>query len=216
VVDDEPDIVAIVTRYLERDGHSVSSAADGLTARARLPEGFDLVIFDVMLPGLDGFELVTAARQLGPVPILMLSARDEEADRVLGLELGADDYLTKPFSPRELAARVKALLRRASMPSASSTQRSGLIIDAQARRVTWMGELLELTPREYDLLRVLAHTPGKTFTRDELLDRLWGREYAGDSRRVDLHISNLREKLTRAGGTSPLRSVWGVGYRFEP
>ena len=215
VADDEPEIVEFVTRYLERDGYTVVVARDGPTARDKALRGVDLVILDLMLPGIDGLEVTRQVRATSVVPILMLTARAEEADRVLGLELGADDYLTKPFSPRELVARVKALLRRSRMPSVGSTQSAGLVIDADARRVSLDGEPVELTPREYDLLRVLALTPGKTFTREELLDRVWGPEYVGDTRRVDMHISKLREKLTRPGSVVPIRSVWGVGYRFE-
>lgn len=216
VVDDEPQILEVVRRYLERDGFEVLGARDGATALELARQGVDLVILDVMMPGgPDGLEVTRTLRYVrgSHVPILILSARDEEADRVTGLEVGADDYLTKPFSPRELAARVKALLRRSRMAAAPA---SGLHVDLEARRVQVDGEFVDLTPREYDLLKTLWQAPGKNFTREELLDRVWGVEYLGDTRRVDVHVSKLREKLSRSGRPAPIRSIWGVGYRLEP
>lgn len=217
VVDDEPQILEVVRRYLERDGFEVLGARDGAAALELARQGVDLVILDVMMPGgPDGLEVTRTLRYVrgSHVPILILSARDEEADRVTGLEVGADDYLTKPFSPRELAARVKALLRRSRMAPAAPA--SGLHVDLEARRVQVDGEFVDLTPREYDLLKTLWQAPGKNFTREELLDRVWGVEYLGDTRRVDVHISKLREKLSRPGRPAPIRSIWGVGYRLEP
>lgn len=215
MVDDEPEILELVRRYLERDGFEVLGARDGATALELARQGVDLVILDVMMPGPDGLEVTRTLRYVrgSPVPILILSARDEEADRVAGLEVGADDYLTKPFSPRELVARVKALLRRSRMAPLAAT---GLHVDLEARRVQLDGDYVELTPREYDLLKTLWQAPGKNFTREELLDRVWGVEYLGDTRRVDVHISKLREKLSRPGRPAPIRSIWGVGYRLEP
>jgi two-component system, OmpR family, response regulator ResD len=213
VVDDEPEIQEFVSKYLRNSGYTVRVAGDGLQAKSESLKNVDLVILDLGLPELDGLEVTRYIRQNGTTPILILTARGEESDRVLGLELGADDYLTKPFSPRELVARVKALLRRSTMSRGSSTQ--GLQIDSESRRVTLAGELVELTPTEYELLRVLSQSPQKTFTREELLDRVWGPEYVADSRRVDMHVSKLREKLTRPEQPTPIRSVWGVGYRFE-
>jgi DNA-binding response OmpR family regulator len=218
-VDDEPEIVDFVSRYLERDGFRVISAATGIDAvRIAREENPSLVVLDVMLPGCDGFEVVRRIRSDNPVPILMLTARDEEADRVLGLEIGADDYLTKPFSPRELTARVKALLRRSEMSGAQGgIMRFGdLEIDTFRRRVRLAGRDVDLTAIEFSMLKLMASNPGKSFTRDELLDRVWGEEYAGDRRTVDVHIRHLREKLEDPAGTRKLfRSVWGVGYRFE-
>ncbi len=214
VVDDEPEIREFVRKYLERDGYLVLEAADGDAALARAREGVDLLVLDIGLPGPDGLEVTRRLRNHSPVPILVLTARGEEADRVIGLEVGADDYLTKPFSPRELVARVKALLRRSRMPAAGPSG-GPLVIDAEARQVRLEGQIVELTPREYELLRTLASYPGKSFTREELLDKVWGAEYVGDTRRVDVHVSKLREKLTRPGHPAPIRSIWGVGYRFE-
>lgn len=213
VVDDEPEIQEFVSKYLRNSGYSVRLASDGLQAKSESQKNVDLVILDLGLPELDGLEVTRFIRQKGTTPILILTARGEESDRVLGLELGADDYLTKPFSPRELVARVKALLRRSSMSRSPSSP--GLQIDNESRRVTLNGELVELTPTEYELLRVLSQAPQKTFTREELLDRVWGPDYVADSRRVDMHVSKLREKLTRPDLPTPIRSVWGVGYRFE-
>ena len=218
MVDDEEEIRDILRRFLERDGFEVVLARDGHEALKMARNPVDLIIQDLMIPGPDGLEVTREVRKTSHVPILILTAKGEEADRVTGLELGADDYLTKPFSPRELLARVKALLRRSRLPAASAApaKASGPVrIDEEARRVYLDDEPLELTPREYDLLRVLAGAPGKNFTRDELLDRVWGPEYTGDTRRVDVHISNLRDKLRKPGWAGPIRSIWGVGYRYE-
>lgn len=217
IVDDESPIRGFVRRYLERDGHTVIEATNGRDALQLARQGVDLVVLDLMMPGLDGFEVTRCLRESGPVPILMLSARGDEVDRVTGLEIGADDYVTKPVSPRELMARIRALLRRSRLPSHSGAAQPGaLVIDTEARQVRLHGERVELTPREYALLKTMAAAPGKNFTREELLNRVWGPEYLGDTRRVDVHISNLREKLSRPGEPAPLHSVWGVGYRFDP
>lgn len=218
VVDDEEEIRDILRRFLERDGFEVVLARDGHEALKLVKSPVDLLIQDLMIPGPDGLEVTREVRKTSHVPILILTARGEEADRVAGLELGADDYLTKPFSSRELLARVKALLRRARLPAAAAvgTRPSGPVrVDEESRRAFLDDEPLELTPREYDLLRVLSGAPGKNFTRDELLDRVWGPEYTGDTRRVDVHISNLRDKLRKPGWAGPIRSIWGVGYRYE-
>jgi DNA-binding response OmpR family regulator len=215
VVDDEAEILAFVRRYLERDGFRVVEATSGQAALARAAQGVDLVVLDLMIPPPDGLEVTRRLRAGSSVPILILTARGEEADRVAGLELGADDYLTKPFSPRELVARVKALLRRVRMPPPGCLAAGAVTLDRQARRVRVAGQPVELTPREYELLAVLMGAPGKTFTRDELLERVWGPEYSGDTRRVDAHVSHLRQKLSRPGQPAPIRSVWGVGYRLE-
>ncbi|CAN0348027.1 unnamed protein product [Phaeothamnion confervicola] len=216
VVDDESPIRGFVRRYLERDGYVVIEATNGKEAIQLAKLGADLVILDLMMPGLDGFEVARNLRNGSAIPILMLSARGEEVDRVTGLEVGADDYLTKPFSPRELMARVKALLRRSRLPSHRGPEEGPLVVDSESRQVWLQGERVELTPREYSLLKALVSAPGKCFTREELLNRVWGPEYLGDTRRVDVHISKLREKLSGPTNNPPIRSVWGVGYRYDP
>lgn len=216
IVDDEPEIRSFVRLYLERDGYQVIEASNGEEGLALARQGPDLVILDLMMPGLDGLEVTRLLRATSPIPILILTARGEEADRVVGLEIGADDYLTKPFSPRELVARVKALVRRSRMPTVGSLAAGGLVIDATHRQISSDGIPIELTPREFELLRTLVANPGKNFTREELLNRVWGEEYLGDFRRVDVHICKIREKLVKEGKTCPIRSIWGVGYRFEP
>lgn len=216
VVEDETEIRELITRYLERDGYRVLTAKTGDEAldKAR-SSAIDLVVLDIMIPRPDGLDVTRIIRSTSALPILIVSARGEEADRVAGLELGADDYLTKPLPPRELLARVKALLRRSKMPSYESKQAGPLVIDSEARTVQFEGKLVEVTPREYDLLKTLAYAPGKNFTREELLDRAWGPEYVGDLRRVDNYIHRVRTKLKREGKPDVIRSIWGVGYRLE-
>lgn len=214
IVDDDPEIREIERKWLEEHGYEITVAVDGRQALERV-SGHELVVLDLQMPKLDGFEVLTRLRQTSAIPIIVVSGRNEGADRIAALEMGADDYLVKPFLPRELVARVKALLRRSRLPSTDSVQGGPVVVDSVARRVTLDGAEIELTPREYDLLKILAQSPGRTFTREELLDRVWGEEYVGDTRRVDIHISKLRSKLTRDGRPSPLRSIWGVGYRFE-
>lgn len=215
VVEDDISIQNVISQCLERDGHEVLKAGDGETAIRLFERGVDLVIMDVMIPHPDGLELTRRIRATSPVPILIISARAEEADRVTGLELGADDYLTKPFATREMLARVKALLRRARLPSVESIAGAEIVIDLRARSVKLDGQRVELTAQEFDLIKALASVPGKSFTRDELLDAVWGEEYTGESRRVDNGISRLRHKLRRSGKPDPIRSIWGVGYRLE-
>jgi DNA-binding response OmpR family regulator len=216
VVEDELEIRSFVRRYLEQDGYEVLAAADGESALQMAGVGVDLAVVDLMLPGLNGLDVIRHIRGTGSIiPILILSAREDESDRVSGLELGADDYLTKPFRPRELLARVRALLRRARLPAIGTRQAGPVVIDADARRAVLDGVPLELTPLEYDLMRLLVGAPGKNFSREELMERLWGGEYMGETRRVDLLVSKLRLKLRAAGRESLLRSVWGVGYRYE-
>lgn len=215
VIEDDPVILDVMKRYLEDDGFQVLTTRDGRKGLEMARQGVDLVIVDIGLPGLDGLEITRSLRAVSPIPILIVSARSDSADRVSGLELGADDYLTKPFVPRELSARAKALVRRARMPSTASISCGPVVVDTVSRIVTLDSERVELTPREYDLIKVLAMSPGRTFTREELLDRVWGEEYLGDTRRVDNVVAKLRGKLTRDGRPAPIRSVWGVGYRFE-
>ena len=225
VVEDEENLLEALRYNLEREGYAVNTAIDGeqalLSARDSAP---DLVILDVMLPQLDGFEICRILRRRSDVPILMLTARGEEIDRVVGLELGADDYVTKPFSIRELMARVRNLLRRSHRaPSATDDAspadilRSGdLEIDSVSHVVRLNGDLLELKPREFDLLALLAKNKARAFTRDQILERLWGHDYYGDSRTVDVHIRWLREKI-EPQPSKPVRivTIRGVGYRFD-
>jgi DNA-binding response OmpR family regulator len=222
VVEDDPTVQEVVVRYLEREGLSVDTASDGRVALERAEDRWpDLVILDLMLPGLDGIEVCRRLRAQAPVPVIMLTARGEEDDRVVGLELGADDYITKPFSPRELTARVKAVLRRASgsvtaLPLTSRIEVGALTIDVGAHEVSRAGELVPLTAREFDLLTFLATRPRQTFRRDELLEHVWGYTY-GDSATVTVHVRRLREKLEVDPSTPQhISTVWGVGYRWDP
>ena len=221
VVDDEPRIVQIARDYLERAGFHVVSAGDGERAlsitRAERPS---LIVLDLMLPGLDGLDVTRSLRRdplLVDVPIIMLTARVEEADKLVGLELGADDYLTKPFSPRELVARVRAVLRRTegSQQPASVLRYGDLMIDLDRRSVSVAGQPVELTATEFDLLQVLAHAPGRPFTRTQLLERAYHVDYAGYDRTVDAHIKNLRRKI-EPNPSEPryILTLYGVGYKF--
>jgi DNA-binding response OmpR family regulator len=221
VVDDEPLVRDVVTRYLERDGHRVVTAEDGDSARRLIErESPSLVLLDVMLPGgTDGLALCRWIRERSDVPIIMLTARGEEADRIVGLELGADDYVTKPFSPRELTVRVGAILRRSgTAPTAPEHMRiAGLEIDATAREVTKDGQPVRLTAKEFDLLWFLASHPRQVFSRDHLMDRVWGYEAAFDTGTVTVHVRRLREKIEDdPSRPAHLQTVWGVGYRMSP
>jgi DNA-binding response OmpR family regulator len=218
VVDDEPIVREVVVRYLERAGHQTLEADDGDRAREILESSQpDLVVLDVMLPGTDGLELCRWIRSRSELPVILLTARGEEADRIVGLELGADDYVTKPFSPRELAARVRTVLRRAT-PSDAAGQRlafEDLELDASTREVRRSGEELRLTAKEFDLLWFLASHPRKVFSRDQLMSRVWGYEAALDTGTVTVHMRRLREKIEDTPSHPRfLQTVWGVGYRF--
>ncbi|HHV06799.1 MAG TPA: response regulator transcription factor [Firmicutes bacterium] len=220
VVEDEERMRDLLRLYLEREGYQVVEAADGRTALEKFgQEEFSLVLLDVMLPELDGWMVCQRIRQKRDVPIIMLTARGEEIDRVTGFELGADDYVVKPFSPRELVMRIKALLRRACPEVAAQEERlrfPELSIDHLARRVEVNGTEVALTPKEYDLLYFLASQEERVFTREQLLERVWGYDFYGDLRTVDTHIKNLREKLKKAGLKARyIVTVWGVGYKFE-
>jgi DNA-binding response OmpR family regulator len=222
VVEDERDLNALVRRHLEDEGHRVVQAFDGPSALALAQhERPDLVILDWMLPRLDGMEVCRRLRRDSIVPILMLTARAEEVDRVLGLEVGADDYLTKPFSIRELLARVRAIFRRielqrragATDTSRSRLQAGPLLVDVAEHVASVDGRSVELTPKEFDLLALLVRNPGRAFARDYLLDQVWGHDYSGlDTRTVDTHVLRLRKKLGPVGDR--IETVWGVGYRF--
>jgi DNA-binding response OmpR family regulator len=218
VVDDEPIVREVVVGYLQREGFRTLEAGDGHRARKLLEEDPpDLVVLDLMLPGVDGLELCRWIRGRSSLPVIMLTARGDEADRIVGLELGADDYVTKPFSPRELAARVRTVLRRATPPVAEDARLSfdGLEIDASTREVKKAGAAVRLTAREFDLLWFLASHPRRVFSRSQLMDRVWGYEAALDTGTVTVHVRRLREKIEDEPSRPRfLETVWGVGYRF--
>ncbi|MGV9875537.1 response regulator transcription factor [Streptomyces cellulosae] len=222
VVDDDPTVAEIVTGYLDRAGYVVDRAGDGPDALARAAAHRpDLVVLDLMLPGMDGLEVCRRMRGQGPVPVIMLTARGDEDDRILGLEVGADDYVTKPFSPRELVLRVGSVLRRAR-PVADASVRTdvlgaaGLVVDPGARKAVKHGVELALTVREFDLLSFFLAHPGRAFTREELMRDVWGWDF-GDLSTVTVHVRRLRGKVEDDPARPRLiRTVWGVGYRFDP
>jgi DNA-binding response OmpR family regulator len=223
VVDDEPSIGEVVSIYLRRAGYRVVIARDGRQALQVLDkEPPDLVVLDLMLPGVDGFEITRRLRAEGDTPIIMLTARREETDRIAGLEMGADDYVVKPFSPQELVSRVKAVLRRTHGPaSTASAERAlefdDLRIDPKTRLVEIQGEERSLTAKEFDLLWVLARHPRQVFNRDQLLDLVWGLTEYVDPSTVTVHVRRLREKIEPdPANPRHLQTVWGVGYKFEP
>jgi len=216
VVDDEPQIVDLLRSYLERDGFTVKHAPDGEAALEALRhQPPDLVLLDVMLPRLDGREVCKRIRAEGTTPIIMLTARDEETDKLLGLELGADDYITKPFSPREVVARVRAVLRRGSREGPTVIHAGDLTIDLRGHEVTLADRLVDLTPTEFRLLETLASHPNQVFTRMQLIDRVQGHAFEGYERTVDAHIKNLRGKV-EPDPRMPryIVTVYGVGYKF--
>ncbi|MFG3099178.1 response regulator [Streptomyces sp. NPDC048182] len=218
VVDDDPTVAEVVAGYLDRAGYAVDRAGDGPSALTRAAEHRpDLVVLDLMLPGMDGLEVCRRLRGGGPVPVIMLTARGDEDDRVLGLEVGADDYVTKPFSPRELVLRVESVLRR-TRPAAEERPLSaaGLSVDPVARRATKDGTELALTLREFDLLAFFLRHPGRAFSREDLMHRVWGWDF-GDLSTVTVHVRRLRGKVEEDPARPLLiQTVWGVGYRFDP
>src|SRR6266566_4437695 len=219
VVDDEDHIVELARIYLTREGYDVEGVGDGAQALTRFGQiKPDLVVLDIMLPGADGLTICKEIRKLSQVPIIMLTAKDEVTDKVVGLEVGADDYLTKPFHPQELVARAKALLRRAKTESDQpKLVRAGkLEVDIERHEVRFGDEKLQLRPKEFDLLALLARHPGRVFQRSELLDLVWGYDFPGYTRTVDVHVQQVREKLAAAKISDPsIQTVWGVGYRLE-
>jgi DNA-binding response OmpR family regulator len=220
VVDDEDTIREVVRRYLEREGFAVREAVDGYAALDALgDEDLDLIVLDLMLPGVDGLTITRHLRERGRIPVIMLTAKSEVSDRIRGLDLGADDYVVKPFSPQELVSRVQAVLRRSedkgAMPGDMLTF-DGLEIDPNSRTVTRDGERLSLTATEFDLLWHLASHPRQVFKRSQLLEQVWGYEYYGDDSTVTVHISRLRDKIERDPSKPRfILTVWGVGYKFE-
>lgn len=221
VVDDEERVLELVELYLSKEGFQIETAKDGEEAIQKAKDiDPDLIVLDIMLPGVDGWDVCKELRKDMSVPILMLTAKGEEFDRVLGLELGADDYLTKPFSPRELVARVKAVLRRVATKKDNKPEKlefPRLKIYHSSREVYLNDEIVELTPKEFDLLWHLAKNKEKVFSREDLLKEVWSYEYYGDLRTVDTHIKRLREKLeTKKGAMGfEVKTIWGVGYKFE-
>ncbi len=219
IVDDDPNICELIELYLHKEGYETKKAHDGKEA-LRLFATFapGLVLLDLMLPEMDGYQVCTELRKTSNVPVIMLTARGETIDKVLGLTLGADDYVVKPFDPQELLARVKAVLRRFEKPgeAAESGQVTfdNLVINPDTYTALYRGQALELPPKEFELLYYFASHPGRVFTRDQLLDKIWGYDFVGDTRTVDVHIKRLREKMPQKESWS-IKTVWGVGYKFE-
>ena len=220
IVDDEADIVEVARTYLEREGFEVTIAGSGpaaLEAVEKAPP--DLVVLDVMLPGLDGLNVCREIRKTHTMPILMLSARGDDLDKILGLEIGADDYMTKPFNPKELVARVRAMFRRKRMAASAEEEvivRRALRVEVAAQRATLDGAELRLTPIEFLLLRTLAGNAGTVLSRQDLMNRVWGPDYFGDERTVDVHVRHVRAKMQAVTrGPQYIVSVWGVGYKYE-
>jgi DNA-binding response OmpR family regulator len=217
VVDDEPSILDLVGMYLGREGFRVETAADGAQALQRVQaQPPALLVLDLMLPEVDGFEVCRRVRAASTLPILMLTARDDDVDKIVGLELGADDYLTKPFNPRELVARVKAILRRAERPPVGITEPihlGDLTLDPARREVTIAGGTVDLRPKEFDLLQTLAEHRGLVLTREQLLSQAWGFDFYGETRTVDVHVGHLRKHLA-ASQSVRIETVTGVGYKL--
>ncbi len=225
IIDDEERIRNIVKIYLRKEGFATDDASDGHAALEKISsDNFDLVILDIMMPGLDGWAVCREIRAKSNLPIIMLTAREEEADRILGLEMGADDYVVKPFSPRELVARVKTVLRRTVTAGEEKNTNEpdgaivcpGIVIDPKTREVKVEGQPVKLTLKEFNLLLLMAKNNSRVFTRDELLLNIWGYDYYGDTRTVDTHVNRLRDKLAVVPGCKNyVSTVWGVGYKFE-
>jgi DNA-binding response OmpR family regulator len=218
VVEDEASIASFVSLYLKNAGYGVKAVANGTDALAQVEsEQPSLIVLDLMLPDMDGIEVCRRIRQRRDIPILMLTARDEDVDKIIGLEVGADDYMTKPFNPRELVARVKSILRRTGpperIPESAQIRHGDLLVDSGRREVHVGDDEIQLAPKEFDLLWELLDHRGLVLTRDQLLERVWGYTFAGDTRTVDVHVRQLRRKL---GDASPIVTVWGVGYKVAP
>ena len=219
MVDDDPNINQLIKLYLEKEGYETETAErgdDALNLFKKNPP--QIVLLDLMLPGMDGWQVCREIRKISTIPIIMLTAKDETFDKVLGLELGADDYMTKPFDPKELIARIKAVMRRTQTAVAPERELAfpNLVINMSTYLVTYNGKDIEMPPKEIELLYFLAAHPNKVFTRDQLLEQVWGFDYFGDSRTVDVHIKRIREKLPGSEEYGwQIKTVWSVGYKFE-
>ena len=219
IVDDDHNIVELISLYLEKEGYDTKKAYSGTEAvRTFFSYGPHLILLDIMLPEMDGYDVCKEIRKTSDVPIIMLTAKGETFDKVLGLELGADDYMVKPFDTKELTARVKAVLRRSHLRKEDKNKNklefTNLIIDMDNYSVSYKGQTIELPPKELEVLFFLASNPNQVFTREQLLDQIWGYDFIGDTRTVDVHIKRLRDKFQ---GEEPwsIKTVWGVGYKFE-
>ena len=222
VVDDDANICELLRLYLTKEGYQVTTAGDGEEGMERFNQTKpDMVLLDVMMPKMDGLEVCRRIRKQGNTPVMMLTAKGETFDKVLGLELGADDYMVKPFDAKEVVARIKAVLRRCQPAAAAAESTEGVIefdnlrLDMNSYELRVKGKVVEAPPKELELLNCLASHPNRVYTRDQLLDEVWGFEYYGDSRTIDVHVKRLREKLAGASDKWELKTVWGVGYKFE-
>ena len=220
IIDDDENIAGLIALYLNKEGYDTAECYSGIEGLKKFNDGsFDLIVLDVMLPQMDGYEVLREVRRNSKVPVIMLTAKGETIDKVLGLELGADDYLVKPFEPKELVARIKAVIRRYGVvveeTSSNVLQFPNLVINMDDFNIKYFGDRLELPPKELELLFYLANNPNRVFTRDQLLDKIWGYEYIGETRTVDVHVKRLREKLNREGNGWEIKTVWGVGYKFS-
>lgn len=219
IADDDENIVELIRLYMEKEGFSTVTAKNGAEAIEKFKtETPSIVILDVMMPEMDGWQVCREIRRVSNIPIIMLTAKGETFDKVLGLELGADDYMVKPFETKELIARVKAVLRRSETKETTAQKEivyPGLMVNLSNYELKINGEITEIPPKELELLYFLASNPNRVFTREQLLEEVWGFDYFGDSRTVDVHIKRLREKLEGVEGTWQLKTVWGVGYKFE-
>jgi len=217
IVDDDMHIAELMDLYVSKEGYETKKVYNGTDA-LKENEAFrpDLILLDVMLPGLDGYRVLGEIRKTSNVPVIMITAKGETFDKVLGLELGADDYIVKPFDPKELVARVKAVLRRypGSAKKGSIIEFEGLLIDPESYEVIYHGRKLDMPPKEFELLCFIASGPNRVFTRDTLLDKIWGYEYVGDTRTVDVHIKRIREKFDKEDSWN-IKTIYGVGYKFE-
>lgn len=218
VVDDDYNIAELIRLYLEKELYEVRTAHSGRSALEEFHNWTpDLIVLDIMLPELDGYEVCKQIRKVSGIPVIMLTARGETFDKILGLELGADDYLVKPFEPKELVARVKAVLRRTASTDLSAEEAvfPSLAINKSDYSITYQGKKVEVPPKELELFYFLASHPNQVFTRDQLLEKVWGYDFMGDTRTVDVHVKRLREKFGSDGDRWELKTVWGVGYKFE-